>query len=142
VGTGEKKRRREVNQFLNGFLLKDAKGSYPLRQYPDAREMIAEYAEPIEDLFESIATRYSIAVFAWNLSIAPVERRGELLDSFLQPLVEGNEEGRKTISDLIDSLVERRETLYPSETLLILPDDSYKADDESDDESNDESLDE
>jgi hypothetical protein len=134
VGTGEKKRRREVNQFLNGFLMKDAKGSYPLRKYHDAREMIAEYAEPIEDLFESITTRYSIAVFAWNLSLAPVERRGELLDSFLQPLVEGSEEGRKTISDLIDSLVERRETLYPNETLLILPDDSYSPDDESKDE--------
>lgn len=138
MGTGEKKRRREVNRFLNGFLLKDDKGSYPLRQYPDAREMIAEYAEPIEDLFESIATRYSIAVFAWNLSLAPVERRGELLDSFLHPLVEGNEEGRKTISDLIDSLVERRETLYPNETLLVLPDDSYSPDDENEAEDIDE----
>jgi hypothetical protein len=125
VGTGEKKRRREVNRFLNGFLLKDNSGSYPLREYPEAREMIAEFAEPLEGLFESITTRYSIAVFAWNLSLVPEDRRGELLDSFLHPLVDGNTEGRQTIADLIDSLVERRETLYPQENLLVLPDESY-----------------
>ncbi len=140
MGTGDKKKRREVNRVLNRFLLKDNSGSYPLREYPQARDMIAEFAAPLEGLFESVTTRYSIAVFAWNLSLAPEERRGELIDSFLQPLVEGNEEGRKSITNLIDSLVERRETLYPNETLLVLPDDSYTPPEEM--EEDEEDLDE
>ena len=125
MGTGDKKKRREVHQFLNRFLFKDDTGSYPLREHTKARDMLVEYAEPLEGLFESITTRYSIATFAWNLSLAPEERRGELVDSFLSPIVKGNEEGRKALTDLVDSLVDRRETLYPGETLLVLPDDSY-----------------
>ena len=125
MGTGEKKNRREVHEFLNRFLLKDSSGSYALREYTAARDMIAEFAEPLEGLFESITTRYSIAIFGWNLSLAPEERRGELIDSFLAPIVEGNEEGRRSLTGLIDSLVERRETLYPGEAFLVLPDESY-----------------
>lgn len=125
MGTGEKKRRREIHQFLNRFLLKDDKGSYSLREYEAGRDMIAEFAEPLEGLFESTTTRYSMAIFAWNLSLVAEERRGELMDDFLTPLVGGDEEGRKALTDMIDSLVERRETLYPGETLLVLPDDSY-----------------
>lgn len=139
MGTGEKKKRREVNQFLNRFLLKDNSGSYPLREHTDARDMIAEFAEPLEGLFESITTRYSIAVFAWNLSLVAEERRGELLENFIHPLVQGSEEGRKSISDLIDSLVERRETLYPNENLLVIPDENYTPPDDS--EVEDENID-
>jgi hypothetical protein len=125
VGTGEKKKRREIHQFLNKFLLKDDKGSYSLREHEAGRDMLAEFAEPLDGLFESTTTRYSMAIFAWNLSLVSEDRRGELMDDFLSPLIEGNEEGRKSLTDLIDSLVERRETLYPGETLLVLPDDSY-----------------
>ena len=138
MGTGDKKKRREVQRFLNGFLLRDSSGSYPLREHAAGRDMLIEYAEPIEGFFESITTRYSIAIFAWNLSLAPVEKRGELMDSFLTPLVEGNEEGRKALTDLIDSLVERRETLYPNETLLVIPDDSYVPPNLDEEESTDE----
>ncbi|MBN1686857.1 MAG: hypothetical protein JW852_09400 [Spirochaetales bacterium] len=136
MGTGDKKKRREVHEFLNRFLLRDGSGSYPLREHTAARDMIAEFAEPLEGLFESISTRYSMAIFAWNLSLAPEDRRGELLDSFLTPLVQGNEEGRSTLSNLIDSLVERRETLYPGETLLVLPDESYAPENEETEEEN------
>jgi hypothetical protein len=124
MGTGEKKKRREINGFLNRFLLKDATNAYAVRENPAARDMIAEFAEPLDGLFETISTRFSIAIFAWNLSLVHEERRPELLEEFLEPLVHENEEGRKTLTDLIDSLVERRETLYPNETLLILPDES------------------
>ena len=138
MGTGEKKNRREVHEFLNRFLLKDGSGSYPLREHTAARDMIAEFAEPLEGLFDSIATRYSMAIFGWNLSLAQEERRGELIESFLAPLVEGNEEGRRTLTGLIDSLVERRETLYPGEVFLVLPDESYVAADDGNEDGPDE----
>ncbi|MBT3273683.1 MAG: hypothetical protein HN368_11040 [Spirochaetales bacterium] len=137
MGTGEKKKRREINGFLNSFLLRDGENSYPLREHHAARDMIAEFAEPMKGLFETTTTRYSVAVFAWNLSLAEEDRRGELMESFLEPLVQGNEEGLRVLTDLIESLVDRRETLYPQETLLILPDESYvppEVDDEVDDE--------
>ena len=130
MGTGEKKQRREIHHFLNRFLLKDDKGSYSLREHEAARDMLAEFAEPLDGLFESTTTRYSVAIFAWNLSLVPEDRRGELIDDFLSPLIEGNDERRKTLVNLIDSLVDRRETLYPDENLLILPDDSYVPPDE------------
>ncbi len=132
MGTGDKKKRREIHRFLNRFLLKDDSGSYPLREHDAARDMLAEYAEPLDGLFETTTTRYSVAIFAWNLSLVPEQRRGELMDDFLSPLVGEDGEGRKTLTDLIDSLVERRETLYPGETLLVLPDESYFPPDEED----------
>ena len=133
MGSGEKKKRREIHRFLNRFLLKDDNGSYPLREYDAGRDMLAEFAEPLDGLFESTTTRYSMAIFAWNLSLVAEERRGELMNDFLSPLVAGDDEGRKALTDLIDSLVDRRETLYPGETLLVLPDDSYvEPDDDSD----------
>ncbi len=138
MGTGDKKKRREIHQFLNRFLLKDDKGSYSLREHEEARDMLAEYAEPLDGLFESTTTRYSMAIFAWNLSLVAEDRRGELMDDFLTPLIEGNDEGRKSLTDLIDSLVERRETLYPGETLLVLPDDSYVPPEKDEGESEDE----
>lgn len=137
MGTGDKKRRREIGRFLNRFLLRDGPSSYPIREHPSARDMIAEFADPLEGLFESTTTRYSVAIFAWNLSLAPEQRRGELVDEFLEPLIQGNEEGRKVLTDLIDSLVERRETLYPRENLLILPDESYVPPEEEDDGADD-----
>lgn len=140
MGSGEKKKRREIHQFLNRFLLKDDKGSYSLREHDAGRDMLAEFAEPLDGLFESTTTRYSMAIFAWNLSLVAEDRRGELMDDFLGPLVAGNDEGRKALTDLIDSLVDRRETLYPGETLLVLPDDSYipPEDDQKEDEESDE----
>jgi len=137
VGTGDKKQRREVHRFLNRFMLKDNSGSYSLREHEAARDMIMEYANPLEGLFESITTRYSIAIFGWNLSLAPPDRRNELADSFLSPIVGDNEEGRTALTQLVDSLVERRETLYPGETLLILPDDSYVEPEDEEEENGD-----
>jgi hypothetical protein len=146
MGTGEKKKRREISRFLNKFLMKDVDNTYAIRENPAARDMIAEFAAPLEGLFETTSTRYSIAVFAWNLSLAPEDRRGELMNEFLEPLVQGSEEGRTALTELIDSLVERRETLYPGETLLILPDSSYiepedEDYDEEDEEGEEESTD-
>ena len=68
------------------------------------------------------------------------------MNEFLEPLVQGSEEGRTALTELIDSLVERRETLYPGETLLILPDSSYVEPededyDEADEEGEEESTD-
>ena len=134
MGTGEKKKRREISKFLNKFLMSDGENSYAIRENSAARDMIAEFAAPLEGLFETTSTRYSIAVFGWNLSLAPEDRRGELMDEFLEPIVQGSEEGRVTLTELIDSLVERRETLYPGETLLILPDSSYSETEDEDEE--------
>ncbi len=134
MGTGEKKKRRDISRFLNKFLMKDIENTYSIRENSAARDMIAEFAEPLDGLFESTSTRYSIAIFAWNLSLAPEDRRGELIDEFLEPLVQGSEEGRTALTTLIDSLVERRETLYPGETLLILPDESYTEPENSEDD--------
>lgn len=121
MGTGEKKYRREINRVLNHFVLRDGEMDYPVRDHPDAREMIIEFAEPLNGLFESLTTRYSMAIFAWNLSLVQEERRPELMTEFLTPIVGDNEEGLQTISELIDALVERRIEHYPEDTFLILP---------------------
>ena len=127
MGSAEKKQRREINTFLYRFSVRHQDQKYPLRDHAAARDMIVEYASPLEKLFENVPTRYSIAIFAWNLSLAPEDKRQELLEEFLSPLVQDNKEGKSTFTDLILSLIERRETLYPDETLVIVPHDETKS---------------
>lgn len=123
MGTAEKKQRREVNEFLNNFSLRYQKETYPLRERKNGRDMLVEFASPLETLFDSISTRLSFAIFAWNLSLAPKDRRNELLEEFLGPLVGDSEDGKKMVTDLIESLIERRESLYPEETVVVVPND-------------------
>lgn len=143
MGTGDKKYRREINELLNRFVLREGDTIYPIQHHPDARDMIVEFVEPVKGLFESVATRYSVAIFAWNLSLAPENRRGELIGDFISPLVGDSGEGKRVFADLILSLVERRLSLYTDETFLILPIES-ESDDDPDDEDplDEESLDE
>ena len=136
MGTGEKKERREIQRVLHKFMLRDDSGDYPVKEHPEARDMIIEYAEPVEGLFESLVTRYSIAVFAWNLSLVPDERRTELINEFISPLLGENDEGREAITEVMLVLVARRIELYPEESFLILPMES------TDDEENEEFRDE
>lgn len=121
MGSAEKKKRREVRQFLNRFSVRYGDRYFPLQDYEEARNMLIEFASPLEGLFDGLESRYSIAIFAWNLSLAPSEKRSELLDKFLAPIVRDSQEGRKAMEQLLESLVERRETLYPNETVLIVP---------------------
>ncbi len=121
MGSGEKKARREINKVLNKFVLKDGEIVYPLRNFPDARDMIVEFAQPLEGLFDSLTTRYSVAIFAWNLSLIPEEQREGYIEEFITPLLGENEEGKTIITKLIHTLAERREESYPKETYLILP---------------------
>jgi hypothetical protein len=141
MGTGEKKNRREIQRVLNRFALRDAETTFPVRDHPEARDMIIEFAAPVEGLFDTLTTRYSMAIFAWNLSLVEEERRMEYIDEFITPLVGENETGRKTVTDVILALIERRLDLYPKETFLILPlgsdevADDMGAGDDDDDES-------
>ena len=112
MSTGDKKARREINKVLNKFVLREGEIVYPLRQYPDARDMIVEFAEPIEGLFESLTTRFSVAIFAWNLSLIEEQKRDEYIDEFITPLLGENEEGRTIITKLIHTLAKRREKSY------------------------------
>jgi len=142
MGTGEKKNRREVNRVLNRFVLREGETIYPVRTHPEARDMIIEFAEPVEGLFDTLTTRYSIAIFAWNLSLVPEERRAELTDQFITPLIGDNEEGKAVITELVEALTERRLDLYPDESFLILPleddDEELEIDDDEGDEDEDE----
>lgn len=103
--------------------------------------MIIEYAEPVRGLFDTLTTRYSMAIFAWNLSLVEEVRRDELIDEFITPLVGDNTEGRENVTQLITLLTDRRIDLYPNETFLILPIEGYEeipegeeVDDDIDDE--------
>ena len=111
----------EIDRVLDRFSVRDGDGVRLLKEDLDVREMLVRFAEPLNGLFGSLTTRYAVAVFAWNLSIAPEEHRDELMAEFVDPLVEGNEEGRQTLRELITSLIDRRDALYPDESLLILP---------------------
>lgn len=121
MGTGEKKHRREANRVLNRFSIRYGDDVYPFREHLAAKDMLAEYAKPMDGLFDTLTTRYAVAVFAWNLSLVPEERREALVQEFIDPLIGDSEEGKKTLSNLIEAMVERRESLYPDENGLILP---------------------
>ncbi len=121
MGTGEKKSRREVNRFLSKFSLQDAKTAYPLGAHPKARDIIVEFAEPLEGLFDTFATRYSMAIFAWNLSMASEERRSKAIDEFTASFIGDSEEGRRAVGGLLEAMVERRLDLYSDKVFLIVP---------------------
>ena len=123
MGSGEKKNRREVERVLNRFVLRDGEETYPFRTHPEARDMIVEFAKPLEGLFGSLMTRYSFAIFAWNLSLVEEERRHELAAEFLSPLMGENEEGKSSLTELLTALTARRLEHYPEEEFLILPSD-------------------
>ena len=63
MGTGEKKKRREISRFLNKFLMKDVDNTYAIRENPAARDMVAEFAAPLEGLLRphrhATASRFS-----------------------------------------------------------------------------------
>ena len=157
MGTGEKKSRRELQRVLNHFALHEGEMVYPLRDHPDARDMVVEFAKPLDGLFDTLTTRYSVAIFAWNLSLVDESERSGYTDEFLTPLLGDNEEGKEVISELISALTERRLDLYAEENFLILPSESGdveshevsleespedSSDDEDDDDYEDEMSDE
>ena len=121
MGTGEKKSRRELQRVLNNFALHEGETVYPIRDHPDARDMIVEFAKPLEGLFDTLTTRYSVAIFAWNLSLIDEAERAGFTDEFLTPLLGDNDEGKEVLTELISALTERRLDLYAEENYLILP---------------------
>jgi len=121
MGSGDKKIRREVNRVLNRFSIRYGEEVYPFREHLAAKEMLIEYAQPLEGLLDTLTTRYAVAVFAWNLSLVDETRRAELIEEFIEPLMGENDEGKTTLTNLIEAMVGRREDLYPQETGLILP---------------------
>ena len=111
----------EIDRILDHFSLKDGDEVRLVKDDPDVKDMLMQFAEPLNGLFGSLATRYAVAVFAWNLGTVPDERREELMSSFIDPMVRDDEEGQATLRELIISLLDRREALYPDETSVILP---------------------
>ena len=124
MGSGEKKSRRELQRVLNNFALHEGETVYPIRDHPDARDMIVEFAKPLDGLFDTLTTRYSVAIFAWNLSLIDEAERSGYTDEFLTPLLGDNAEGKEVITELISALTARRLDLYAEENFLILPSES------------------
>jgi hypothetical protein len=121
MGTEKKRRRRAENRIFQDYLVAFDGTRRPLKHTPAAMEMLREFARPLRSLIEEEQTRYSIAIFAWNLSLMPPERHEELIAEFLDPIVPRDSTSRTPLIGLIHAMIERRRTHYAREDVAFLP---------------------
>lgn len=126
------------SEILNRFVAWMNGEGYPVKDHPEIGKLILEYASPLNGYFDGLSTRLSIAIFAWNISLIPEEERFAFIDSFLEPLVAGDPEGKQAFSDIIFTMIERKTEMFPEDDMLILPEDEVPSKKNDSTESKDE----
>ena len=113
--------RSEIDKLFSSFAIHEGDETHPLAQNREYQEMLIKFIEPLNGLFDSVTTRLTVAVFAWNLSVAQEENQEEYMTTFVDTLMPESDEGETSLRELIISLVDRRDALFPDETSMILP---------------------
>ncbi|HUZ16747.1 MAG TPA: hypothetical protein VMV68_00050 [Spirochaetia bacterium] len=121
MGTRDKRNRRAENRVFQDYTIAIGNNRYPMKDSRSAKEMVREFASPLAPFVDEERSLYSVAIFAWNISMLPAERHDELIDEFIAPLAERGTEGSAHLKEVIRALIERRLKAYPREEVAFLP---------------------
>lgn len=93
-------------------------------------DVLEAFVEPYEDEDMTLTERrnmYGMAVIAWNLAIAPPEKRKAMKADFIKEgLQNSTADIQREVIDLLDAMIVRKEKLFASNTRYII---SYQLED-------------
>jgi hypothetical protein len=121
MGTAKKRQRRNEKRVFSDYLIAFEGRRIPLKESDSAMDMLREFSEPLARFLDDERTLYSISIFAWNVSLMPPEKRDELIEEFIMPLVKERGETRGPLINMIKAMIDRREKLYAREDVAFLP---------------------